>query len=98
MEGNHTPGPWKVKHSVTKDAFNVVGTIIGCNYKISRCPYTRVSNYPELSERTKKEAEANAKLISMAPTMLSFIEKLIKDDAIGIYSDEAKKIIKQSKL
>jgi len=35
----HTKAPWQVKHSESKFAFNVVGTIPGCKYKVARVPY-----------------------------------------------------------
>lgn len=35
----HTPAPWKVKHSESKHAFNVIGTQLGQRHKIARCPY-----------------------------------------------------------
>lgn len=34
MKFNHTPGPWAVKHSESKDAYNVIGTAVGLKYKI----------------------------------------------------------------
>ena len=71
MNTKHTPGPWKVKHSETKDSFNVIGTIPGRLYKVCRCPYLR-------QEWDKKEAEANAKLIAAAPELLEALQELVK--------------------
>lgn len=58
MDTKNTPEPWVVKHSLSKNAFNVVGTRIGHMYKISRCPY--------FNEFDKEEARANAELIAEA--------------------------------
>jgi hypothetical protein len=63
---NHTPGPWKVVHSESKPAFNVVGAIWGGKYKIARCPYVPNMPEPDYSD----EALANARLISAAPELL----------------------------
>jgi len=66
MKTLHTPGPWQVKHSESKPAFNVIGSVLGGKYKIARCPYVLISN-PVIDEREMKEAEANARLIASAP-------------------------------
>lgn len=68
MSAKHTPGPWRVKRSESKPAFNVVGTKVGCKYKIARCPY--------ISDDDKQEAEANAKLIAAAPELLEALQCL----------------------
>lgn len=74
MEKKYTPGPWKVKRSETKEAFNVIGTVLGVRYKIARCPYPIGTNHT-LNQREMAEAEANAQLISCAPLMLERIEQ-----------------------
>jgi hypothetical protein len=67
----HTPGPWTVKHSESKTAFNVIGTALGGKYKIARCPYFSTNGmYPETDRRDKAETEANAQLIAAAPELL----------------------------
>jgi hypothetical protein len=65
-----TKGPWIVKHSESKTAFNVIGTVLGGKYKIARCPYVVTNNGNGIDKKEKAEAEANAKLISTAPEML----------------------------
>lgn len=97
METKHTPGPWLVKHSESKDAFNVVGTQLGCNYKIARCAYLTINDCPLVSKQNKKEANANAKLIAAAPDLLKFVmsmaERYGKSEWIH---DEAIKLINKA--
>jgi hypothetical protein len=73
MEKKFTRAPWQIKHSESKSAFNVIGTNLGEKYKIARCPYV-VSELTELTDRERKEAEANAKLIAAAPEMLDALD------------------------
>ena len=77
MEKKFTPGPWTVKHSESKPAYNVVGTVIGCLYKIARCSYYTshedkaiVTQMEIVNDHNRKEQEANAKLIAAAPELL----------------------------
>ena len=78
-----TKGEWKVKHSETKDAFNVIGNALGGKYKIARCPYNQVRVDGQLSERYNgqeiKEAKANAQLIAHAPQLLEMLEKCLSE-------------------
>jgi len=71
-----TKGEWEIKYSESKDAFNIVGTIVGGHYKIARIPYLVTKSLIEVNRREKQEAEANAKLISCAPEMLEMLIKL----------------------
>ena len=65
-----SPGPWAVKHSQSKKAFNVIGTKPGSKYKIARCPYYTDSRLPEKhNNREIQEALADAKLIAEAPEL-----------------------------
>jgi hypothetical protein len=74
----HTPGPWTVKHSESKTAFNVIGAALGGKYKIARCPYLSTNGmYPETDRRDKAEAEANAQLIAGSPTLLSEMKRYL---------------------
>ena len=61
-----TPGPWRFKHSESKPAYNVVGTIVGAKYKIARCEYI---------EFDEVETKANALMISKAPEMLEALKQ-----------------------
>jgi hypothetical protein len=69
-----TPGPWEVKHSESKSAFNIVGTQLGGKYKLARVPYLVDDRLGELNDTWKQEAEANAKLIAAAPELLEALE------------------------
>ena len=75
-EIRYTKGPWQVKHSESKPAFNVVGTALGRRYKIARCPITGFgSTYPETNKAELIEVEANAKLIASAPELLAALKE-----------------------
>lgn len=76
----HTKGKWAVKHSLTKDAFNVIGTELGGNYKIARCPYLKVETLSkEWNDKEKSECEANSKLIAAAPELFEALIELRKE-------------------
>lgn len=96
MKNNHTAGEWKVKHSESKDAFNIVGTKLGGKYKIARCPYLQIEGSPELSEREKDETEANAKLIAASPELLKLVQMAVEywDSDLS----QAEKIIKNQMI
>lgn len=66
-----TSGPWKAVHSVSKDAWNVVGTQLGEKYRIAICPYIKTF----FSYKDKSEARANATLIAKAPQLLEMLIK-----------------------
>jgi len=53
----------KVKHSESKSAWNVVGTILGGKYKIARIPYVPSSD-PIIDTRERTEALKYATFIS----------------------------------
>ena len=76
MEFKGTKGKWRIKHSQTKEAFNIIGSIAGEKFKIARCPYI---NQPNLSKqwnkKEKQEAKADALLISKAPEMLEILQE-----------------------
>jgi hypothetical protein len=78
MELKHTPGPWQILHSQSKDAFNIVGSYLGCKYKIARVPYMVVkppdgtdADWSKINEANKREAMRDATLIASAPDMLA---------------------------
>jgi len=79
MEFKGTKGKWKIKHSESKNAFNVVGTVVGGNYKIARIPYLVTERLLEVNKREKLEAESNAKLIAAAPEMFDELKETITD-------------------
>jgi hypothetical protein len=68
---NGTKGEWKIRHSESKDAFNIIGTVLGGNYKIARIPYLVTESL---------EAEHNAKLIACAPELLEALQELTNSD------------------
>lgn len=74
-KSKHTPGPWKVKHSESKNAYNIIGTLLGSKYKIARLPYFSYDLLPKYSSGNKIEAEADAKLIAASPRMMDYIIK-----------------------
>lgn len=54
----------KVKHSESKNAWNIVGTKLGGKYKIARVPYLVVDDSEILTTRNKAEALKHAEWIS----------------------------------
>lgn len=86
----HTKGPWEVKHSESKNAFNVVGTVLGGNYKIARCPYPvyDFAGAVDRNQRERDEAEANAKLIATAPDMLKALQSAYEYLSQNCYQDK----------
>lgn len=54
----------KVKHSESKTAWNIVGTILGGKYKIARVPYLAVEGDDILTTLNKAEALEHAQFIS----------------------------------
>jgi len=79
MEFKGTKGRWQVKHSESKTAFNVVGTVLGGRYKIARCPYLQSEKLVDITNSLeKKEAKANARLIAAAPELLDACIEALK--------------------
>lgn len=71
MNNNHVNGnksmkaiKTKVVHSISKLAWNVVGTYLGGKHKIARCPYIIVDGSEITSTRNKHEAMEHALFIS----------------------------------
>jgi ribosomal protein L20A (L18A) len=54
----------EVKHSQSKNAWNVVGTDLGGKYKIARVPYQVVEGSEIITTRNKAEALEHAMYIS----------------------------------
>jgi len=54
----------EIKHSESKDAWNVIGTSLGKKYKVARVPYVVIKNSWMLTEIEKSEALKHAKFIS----------------------------------
>lgn len=85
MEFKGTPGPWQLKHSESKSAWNVVGSKLGGRYKIARLPYfIQPDLLEEWNEGEKFEQKANALLISDAP---DFLKQLYNLAILSIQSD-----------
>lgn len=53
----------EVKHSESKDAWNVVCLDVGQKYKLARCPYYK-SDHPEVTKANSDESLKIAKFIS----------------------------------
>ncbi|WP_416440476.1 hypothetical protein ACH3O9_11340 [Leeuwenhoekiella sp. A16] len=53
----------KIKHSVSNKAWNIVGTGLGCKYKVARIPYYEIEGHSVQSEIEKSEALRHAKFI-----------------------------------
>ena len=71
-----TPGPWKIKHSESKKAFNIISSRLGTKHKIARIPY-------ECEGDLKLEAASDAKLIAAAPELLEALNKIAQFSDIG---------------
>lgn len=72
-----TKGKWEIKHSETKDAFNICGTLVGDKYKIARISYLVTKSSMKLTEKDKTQAKYDAQLIAHAPEMLEMLEAKI---------------------
>lgn len=98
MKTLFTKGPWQVKHSESKPAFNVIGTALGGKYKIARCPYVVTGNDKGIDDREMREAEANARLIASAPELLELAKhiKAMEDDAHFCEHPEWAAIVQQA--
>lgn len=53
----------KIKHSDSKNAWNIVGTKLGTKYKIARVPYLIIEGDEIMTEIQKSEALRHAKFI-----------------------------------
>lgn len=64
-----TPGPWQILEQDPEDNFfRIRGTVLGEKYKIANVLFVQEV------DRDKKEAEANANLIAMAPELLEALK------------------------
>jgi len=73
-----TFGEWIVKHSESKNAWNVIGTQLAGKYKIARFPYLHKElNSEEFNMKEKYESFANAIAASKAPNMISLLTKCL---------------------
>tara|TARA_R110002051_G_scaffold308116_1_gene379526 strand:+ start:19160 stop:19351 length:192 start_codon:yes stop_codon:yes gene_type:complete len=57
---------YKVVHSQSKNAWNIVGTIAGGKYKIARCPYDQIDGSEEYNTREKYNCLINANVMCAA--------------------------------
>ncbi len=70
-----TDGPWEIKHSQTKDAWNIVGTRLGGLYKIARLPYHQDKRMSDSWNKAQaEEQKANARLIIASHDLLEACE------------------------
>ena len=59
MKNNPLKTNVKVVHSKTKSAWNIIGTKLGCKYKIARIPYLVLEQGENMEKiNTKEKAEA----------------------------------------
>lgn len=70
----HTPGPWKATGESSHGTyFRVRGTRLGGKWKVCDCNY-----YPACAGE-KEEAEANARIIAIAPDLASALEPVARE-------------------
>ena len=48
----------KIKHSESKNAWNIIGTMLGSKYKIARVPYNQEEGSEQEAYNTREKAEA----------------------------------------
>ena len=79
----------KVVHSETKDAWNVIGTMLGNKYKIARVPYYEEDsdNFKVANAAWKKEAEKDAKFISECFNNREAIDKFVLSHTKRVRND-----------
>ena len=53
----------EIKHSESKTAWNIIGTIPGTKYKIARVPYLKIDDSEILNTRNRAEALKHAEWI-----------------------------------
>ena len=70
----------KVKHSESKNAWNVIGTDFGKKHKIARIPYLVIEGNAVMTEIETSEALRHAKFISFCFNNSSEILETWKDD------------------
>lgn len=78
-----TKGKWEIKHSETKDAFNICGTLVGDKYKIARISYLVTKSSMKLTEKDKTQAKYDAQLIAHSPEMLFLLQDLLLDKGLN---------------
>lgn len=103
MEFKGTKGRWVMRHSETKSSWKVLGTTLGARYNIVRCDYIYDPNLDiNWNKFQSKEQKANALLISKAPEMLDFINRIsgemLRSDFVlsEKWYDQAQELIKQA--
>lgn len=70
-------GEWKVKHSESKDAWNIIGTNLGGRYKVARLPYLKCPGLGhDFNDREKREQRLNAQKMSCADEMLDLLNRI----------------------
>lgn len=66
-QANTAKGPkiqTEVRHSISKNAWNVCGVTLGATYKIARCPYHITGNNEKVDQMNRTEAFEHATFIS----------------------------------
>ncbi len=66
----------EIKHSQSKDAWNIIGAQLGGKYKIARVPYIKIEGSKFLTKREKLEALRHAEFIAFCFNNSDKISKL----------------------
>lgn len=89
-----TKGKWEIVPSLSKPAYNVIGTQLGGKFKIARCPYFVNPYSEEVTFKDEQEAKYNALLISKAPELLEMLRQILKENEIVIIQGlDSRKVI-----
>ena len=90
----HTPGPWEVGH-YDKCRVWTVNDFSTQRLQIANCKYLDQQFGEDIREETRKQAEANARLIAAAPQLLEMLEtcygaiETLDNDALGNVPDKS---------
>lgn len=72
---------WKLQHSKSKPAWNIVGNQLGGRYKIAQFPYLAESNYSEeWNNKEMDDQKQNALKCIHAEDMFEILDTLENDD------------------
>jgi hypothetical protein len=74
----HTPGPWR-SSSVNGRDYHITAGKPGLAriFATVNCPLHYTPSYPTLNPDSRRETEANARLIAAAPSLIAALEALV---------------------